>query len=169
MARRSRRRSTRRTVAYPPTFSRTQRQRDSRQLEQLAARVVIPRPLRRVLFRESEQKRAFTKRPRSLTVRTRLIKARPVREQTQIIIHRTKNGIKPVIQRARVPARVFRKPTRIRSALVRAVQRRSSKRPQACKCSNERSEAQRVVTRRFIAGYGGRKNMTKKIGACSCH
>ena len=71
--------------------------------------------------------------------------------------------------RPRVPARVFRKPTRMRGALVRTRQTKSSKRAHACKCSEARSERQRAVTRRFIAGYGGRSNMTKKIGACSCH
>lgn len=71
-------------------------------------------------------------------------------------------------QRARVPSRVLRRPTRIRPALVREANK-SSKRARACKCSDDRSEAQREVTRRFIAGYGGRPNMQKKIGLCSCH
>ena len=72
-----------------------------------------------------------------------------------------------VILRTRVPSRVLRKPTRMRAALVRAA-KKSSKRAHACKCSEDRSELQREVTRRFIAGYGGRKNMQKKIGACRC-
>lgn len=61
--------------------------------------------------------------------------------------------------------RILREPTRDRMALVR--DKRSPKR-HACKCHEERSEAQQRVTRAFIAGYGGRRDMRKKIGSCTC-
>lgn len=120
--------------------------------------------------------RRYGLRPRRARRRTLLIHRKVVaRSQPAIgrlrLLQRQPRMItsQVIIQRTRVPSRVFRRPTRIRSALVRAVQRKSSKRAHACKCSNERSEEQREVTRRFIAGYGGRRNMQKKIGVCSCH
>lgn len=103
-----------------------------------------------------------------LTKQSRLIRPRPARMSPRSILLRPR-PVKVFLQRSVIPRRVLRRPTRQRAALVRAAQKKSSKRLNTCKCSEERSEAQREVTRKFIAGYGGRSNMVKKIGLCSCH
>lgn len=53
----------------------------------------------------------------------------------------------------------------VEAVLVRG--NRSPKR-RACKCSSRRSVAQKVVSRAFYAGYGGRGTEPKKVAACSC-
>lgn len=147
MARRSRRRSywsqprasERRPTIYP------------------VQRVALRPPSRRLALRRATRAR----RPALLQVpRPFLPYARALRT--------VRRAIRPPITNRVQPRRVVPSLRRrsVRATLGR-VQPRFPTQLRLCKCSNRRSEAQKAITRHFVAGYGGRPDMSKK-GLCRC-